>query len=94
MGIMTRRDLKFQEDDNRPVGEVMTRESLITAPENTTLDDADDPFDRATWPKANPNLGISVYQDDIERLDVLIRFAVPKRELTSGIVGNHAAECA
>jgi len=41
VGIMTRRDLKFQEDDSRKIGEVMTREKLITAPENTTLDDAE-----------------------------------------------------
>src|SRR4051812_9883093 len=36
VGIMTRRDLKFQEDDGRPVGEVMTKENLVTAPEETT----------------------------------------------------------
>jgi len=41
LGIMTRRDLKFQEDDNRRIGDVMTRENLITAPENTTLDEAE-----------------------------------------------------
>ena len=41
LGIMTRRDLKFQEDDNRRIGEVMTHENLITAPEHTTLDDAE-----------------------------------------------------
>ncbi len=41
VGIMTRRDLKFQEDENRRIGEVMTRENLITAPENTTLDEAE-----------------------------------------------------
>ncbi len=41
LGILTRRDLKFQEDDNRPIGEVMTRTNLVTAPENTTLDDAE-----------------------------------------------------
>src|SRR4051812_26479200 len=38
VGIMTRRDLKFQEDDNRKIGEVMTKDILITAPEETTLD--------------------------------------------------------
>ncbi len=38
---MTRRDLKFQEDDARKIGDVMTRENLITAPENTTLDEAE-----------------------------------------------------
>ncbi len=41
VGIMTRRDLKFQENDERPIGEVMTRENLITAPDNTTLDEAE-----------------------------------------------------
>src|SRR5688500_12933892 len=41
VGIMTRRDLKFQEDDDRKIGEVMTKESLITAPEETTLDEAE-----------------------------------------------------
>src|SRR5215203_808379 len=41
VGIMTRRDLKFQEDDNRRIGDVMTKEGLVTAPEDTTLDDAE-----------------------------------------------------
>jgi IMP dehydrogenase len=41
VGIMTRRDLKFQEDDSRKIGEVMTKEKLITAPEHTTLDEAE-----------------------------------------------------
>jgi IMP dehydrogenase len=41
LGIMTRRDLKFQEDDSRRVGDVMTRENLVTADENTTLDEAE-----------------------------------------------------
>src|SRR5437867_3813462 len=40
LGILTRRDLKFQEDDSRRIGEVMTGENLVTAPENTTLDEA------------------------------------------------------
>ena len=41
LGIMTRRDLKFQEDDNRRIGDVMTRENLVTAPENTSLEEAE-----------------------------------------------------
>src|SRR3982751_1183682 len=41
VGIMTRRDLKFQEDDSRKIGEVMTKEGLVTAPEETTLDEAE-----------------------------------------------------
>src|SRR5688572_17120701 len=41
VGIMTRRDLKFQEDDNRTIGDVMTKENLVTAPEETTLEEAE-----------------------------------------------------
>ncbi len=41
LGILTRRDLKFQEDDSRRVSEVMTMNNLVTAPENTTLDEAE-----------------------------------------------------
>src|SRR5215212_8610048 len=41
VGIMTRRDLKFQEDDNRKIGDVMTKEGLVTAPDHTTLDEAE-----------------------------------------------------
>jgi IMP dehydrogenase len=33
--------LKFQEDDSRKIGDVMTREKLVTAPEHTTLDEAE-----------------------------------------------------
>src|SRR3954463_4785013 len=40
-GILTRRDLKVQEDDNRKIGDVMTKEGLITAPDETTLDEAE-----------------------------------------------------
>src|SRR5829696_1577805 len=41
VGILTRRDLKFQEDDNRRIGDVMTKENLVTAPDSTTLDEAE-----------------------------------------------------
>lgn len=30
-----------------------------------SLDKDDDPFDEATWPKANPNLGVSIRMDDM-----------------------------
>ncbi|MFN7022875.1 MAG: CBS domain-containing protein, partial [Phycisphaerales bacterium] len=40
LGILTRRDLKFVEDETTPVGEVMTRANLITAPPGTTLEEA------------------------------------------------------
>jgi IMP dehydrogenase len=41
LGILTRRDLKFQEDDDRKIGDVMTRENLVTAPDTTPLDEAE-----------------------------------------------------
>ena len=41
LGIMTRRDLKFQEDEGRRIGDVMTRQNLVTAPENTSLEEAE-----------------------------------------------------
>src|SRR5258708_31362406 len=41
LGTIPRRDLKFQEDDSRKIGDVMTHENLVTAPENTTLDEAE-----------------------------------------------------
>lgn len=40
-GILTRRDLRFITDQNIPIRDVMTREPLVTAPENTTLKDAE-----------------------------------------------------
>lgn len=40
-GILTRRDLKFLADNNQKLSEVMTKDGLVTAPENTTLDAAE-----------------------------------------------------
>ncbi|MCS7271584.1 MAG: IMP dehydrogenase, partial [Gemmataceae bacterium] len=40
-GILTRRDLKFLVDNNQRISEVMTKENLVTAPENTTLEEAE-----------------------------------------------------
>jgi len=37
VGIITNRDLRFQKDGNRRVFEVMTKDNLITAPQGTTL---------------------------------------------------------
>jgi IMP dehydrogenase len=42
VGILTSRDLRFESDHERPVGEVMTREGLITAPAGTSLTDAEE----------------------------------------------------
>jgi IMP dehydrogenase len=39
-GILTRRDLRFLTDNNQRLLEVMTKDNLVTAPENTTLEAA------------------------------------------------------
>lgn len=40
IGIVTNRDLRFQEDMQLPISEVMTKEDLVTAPKGITLADA------------------------------------------------------
>jgi IMP dehydrogenase len=40
VGILTNRDLRFETNVNRPIGDIMTREDLITVPVGTTLDAA------------------------------------------------------
>lgn len=40
IGILTNRDLRFEDRHDRPVAEVMTRDGLVTAPLGTTLADA------------------------------------------------------
>ena len=40
VGILTNRDLRFENDFNKRISEVMTKDNLITAPEGTTLDQA------------------------------------------------------
>ena len=41
VGILTRRDLRFLESKDRPVSEVMTKDNLVTAPEDTSLEKAE-----------------------------------------------------
>ena len=40
IGIVTHRDLRFQDDKKRPISEVMTSENLITARKGISLEDA------------------------------------------------------
>src|SRR5262245_55437243 len=40
-GILTRRDLKFLTDNNQRLAEVMTKDNLVTAREDTTVEDAE-----------------------------------------------------
>ena len=41
VGILTNRDLRFHREPSRPVSELMTQEGLVTAPEGTTLEEAE-----------------------------------------------------
>ncbi len=41
VGIITNRDLRFQVADGRSIGSLMTSQNLITAPEGTTLEEAE-----------------------------------------------------
>ena len=40
VGILTNRDLRFIDDTEQPIANVMTKENLVTAPVGTTLDEA------------------------------------------------------
>ncbi|MBK7643802.1 MAG: IMP dehydrogenase [Planctomycetes bacterium] len=40
VGILTRRDCRFQQRDETPVAQIMTRENLVTAPPGTSLEEA------------------------------------------------------
>jgi IMP dehydrogenase len=40
VGILTNRDLRFETNPLRPIGELMTRDELVTVPEGTTLEQA------------------------------------------------------
>jgi IMP dehydrogenase len=73
VGILTRRDLKFLDhDDNRPINDVMTKKNLVTAPPNTTLEEAERILHHAKVEKlllANPDgtLAGLITIRDIER---------------------------
>ncbi len=40
VGILTNRDLRFETDMNRPIGEAMTKENLVTVQGEITLEEA------------------------------------------------------
>lgn len=42
VGILTNRDLRFEKNNDRTVGEAMTKEKLITAPQGTTMAQAEE----------------------------------------------------
>ncbi len=72
VGIITRRDMKFLTEDTT-IRDVMTRENLITAPPETTLDDAERILNRAKVEKLllvdeDGKLAGLITMRDVERL--------------------------
>jgi IMP dehydrogenase len=69
IGIVTNRDLRFQEDQNRPIGEVMTGENIITTTSNTNLAQAGQILQRHKIEKLpvvdeqNKLIGLITYKD-------------------------------
>jgi len=69
MGIVTNRDLRFEQEPNRPIIEVMTKENIITATVGTTLDSAADILQRHKIEKLpvvddkNHLIGLLTYKD-------------------------------
>ncbi len=41
IGIITNRDLRFEHNDQRPIGEIMTKENIVTTNQSTTLQEAE-----------------------------------------------------
>lgn len=73
LGILTRRDLKFADNDSTRIREVMTRDGLITAPAGTLLPEAEGILNRHKVEKLllvdhAGNLSGLITMRDIERL--------------------------
>ncbi len=73
IGILTKRDLKFVEDEGTSVGEVMTSTGLVTASPGTTLEEAERILNKNKVEKlllVNPDgtLAGMITQRDIDRL--------------------------
>ncbi len=72
VGILTNRDLRFEERLSRPVTEVMTSHNLVTAPVGTTLEQAQDILQRYKIEKLpvvdenNVLMGLITYKDIIK----------------------------
>jgi IMP dehydrogenase len=84
LGILTRRDLKFADDNTTPIREVMTKDNLVTAPAGTTLSEAEGFLNQHKVEKlllvdGNGNLAGLITMRDLERLSRFPRACVDKR---------------
>jgi len=84
LGILTRRDLKFVENEQTPVGKVMTEDKLVTAAAGTTLEQANIVLNRSKVEKLllvdseGRLLGL-ITMRDIDRLSQFPRASVDSR---------------
>lgn len=84
LGILTRRDLKFVENENTPIKEVMTRTDLITAPASTTLQEAElilnkNKIEKLLLVDASGGLSGLITMKDIDRLSQFPNACVDSR---------------
>ncbi|MET0939132.1 MAG: IMP dehydrogenase [Gaiellaceae bacterium] len=77
VGILTNRDLRFHREPDRPVSELMTREGLVTAPEGTTLEEAEGILHRHKVEKLPVVDGDGVLRGLITVKDISKRIAYP-----------------
>jgi IMP dehydrogenase len=73
VGILTRRDMKFLEDYDKRIDEVMTRKNLVTAKPDTTLEEAEARLNQAKVEKlllvnGNGKLAGMITMRDIEKM--------------------------
>ncbi|MBX3359262.1 MAG: IMP dehydrogenase [Phycisphaeraceae bacterium] len=84
IGILTRRDLKFVEDEKTPIGKVLTSSDLITAPPGTTLEEAErilykNKVEKLLLVDRHGNLAGMITQRDIDRLSQFPRANLDSR---------------
>jgi IMP dehydrogenase len=93
VGIITNRDLRFETNYNKKIKEVMTSEKLVTAPEGTTLDQAQEILRRYKIEKlpivdANGNLKGLITIKDIEKA---IRYPNAAKDSNGRLLAGAAA---
>lgn len=74
VGILTNRDMRFEQPNERKVQDIMTRDNLITAPEGTTLEEAEEILRKHKIEKlpvvdtSFKLIGLITYRDIIKKL--------------------------
>jgi IMP dehydrogenase len=75
IGIITNRDLRFQKDMSKPIKTIMTRENLVTAPREITLEEAENILQEhkieklPIIDKKGKLIGLITYKDILKKKD-------------------------